>query len=643
MPTFNIKSGYGIITDPLQPPGIDCAIQSPNLIIAVLDEHSLQRLNITQGGPYLTCGLPNQLFYHFAVNGDTLDNLNNSAVRQNQLKTFLSNVPDGAYVAIISINRLRYASLLPILGSSFSTLLGSKLITQLKNGDPWALVAQKRASGGRLIQEAGPDRTQPLPAYSQGVEFTTQLTTPGQSGTITSTLIGPAQQWQTLFNVIKPVTPTAHYTLQLVGIDASNKATVLNANVKTKNLDLTGYSATTYPYMQLQLSLRDSVNRVPPQLRQWLITYKGVPEGVVRRDLVAAIKYDSTTLRNQAATGKLNFPVRFDNVSSDAFANPLQLQVELLNATTGLPVASTKKLIPFPHVPAPYDTATVNVTMDVTGVFGHLIPHIFVNPQLQPELYYFNNELRLNAFTVRDNSVPPTLDVAFDGRHILDGELVSSRPVIDIQLKDADKLRLIKDASAFTLFLQKDGQTAVPVDVNGASVQFSVDVSSGSLAKLEYRPGLSKPLDDGLYTLRVQGRNASNSAAGTQDYQVRFQVIGASMISNVFPYPNPVTSKAKFVFTLTGNELPRNMKIQIMTLTGRVVREIFMSELGSLHIGNNVTDYAWDGTDQYGDRLANGTYLYRVSIDDPTGEYKKFSTAGDQAFKNDWGKLVLLR
>ena len=85
------------------------------------------------------------------------------------------------------------------------------------------------------------------------------------------------------------------------------------------------------------------------------------------------------------------------------------------------------------------------------------------------------------------------------------------------------------------------------------------------------------------------------------------------------------------------------MKIQIMTITGRVVREIFMNELGPLHIGNNITDFAWDGTDSFGDRLANGTYLYRVSLDDPGGQFSHRDTAGDKAFRNDWGKLVLMR
>lgn len=638
--TFAV-SGYGIGTGGTPASAGDCAAKSPNLVLVVFDQHSLKRVTVT--GSYSTCGQDGQSFYHFANDADTLDNLNNSATRRAQLLDLLSKVTDGDYVALVSANRLRFAD--PNVAATMrqvAALLGSKLVTSLKNGEPWALVAQKKASGGLALAEAGPDRSQASPA-TQSVVLNYALTTPGQTGTVTSTLIGPAQQWRTLFDVIRPETPTASYQLSLVGLDTNNKPTVLNADIKTKNLDMSAYSATTYPYMQLQLALRDSVSRTPPQLKQWLLTYKGLPEGVVRRDLVAATRLDSASLKNQAvSTGIIAFPLKFENVSQEAFTGRLQVLVQLINVSTGLAVKTTTLTAPR-ELPANDSVLTVNVRLDITGAYGKFYVRAMVNPQVQPELYYFNNELRTDVFTVRNTNVPPTLDVAVDGRHILDGELVAPSPVITIQLKDEDRLRLIKDASYFTVFLQKNNQAPVPVDVNGAQMRFTVDNTAGSLARLEYQPGLNGALQDGTYTLRVQGRDASNSSAGTQDYQVKFVVVNASQISNVYPYPNPVTSKAKFVFTVTGQELPRNMKIQIMTLTGRVVREIFMNELGPLHIGNNITDYAWDGTDQYGDRLANGTYLYRVAIDDPTGEYKKFTTAGDKAFKNDWGKLVLLR
>ncbi|RZK91585.1 MAG: hypothetical protein EOO62_34255, partial [Hymenobacter sp.] len=392
----------------------------------MFDQYSLQRVAVA--GAYSTCGQPGQMFYHFATDNtgaDTLDNLNNSAARRAQLLDFLSKVPDGSYVALVSANRLRFAD--PNVAATMrqvATLLGSKVVTNLKNGEPWALVAQKKAAGGLALAETGPDRSQASPA-NQAIVLNYNLATPGQAGTVTSTLIGPAQQWRTLLDVIRPETPTSSYRLALVGYDASNKPTVLNADIKTKNLDMSAYSATTYPYMQLQLALRDSVNRTPPQLKQWLLTYKGLPEGVVRRDLVATTKYDSTSLRNQAVNaGFLTFPVKFDNISQEAFTGRLPVLVQLINVSTGLAVKSTTLTAPR-ELPANDSVLTVNVRLDVTGTFGKFYVRVMVNPQAQPELYYFNNELRTDAFTVRDTNVPPTLDVAIDGRHILDGEIVS--------------------------------------------------------------------------------------------------------------------------------------------------------------------------------------------------------------------------
>jgi hypothetical protein len=648
--TFNIGNGYGIRTDVTVPPYLgDCGTNSPNLLLVALDGHTLKRVSVP-GGPYNTCGPSDQLFYHFgSTSGDTLDNLNNSAARQQQLVTFLNNVPEGAYVALISMNRLRYAAFPAAVRTALTKLLGSQLAAsgQLRNGEPWVLLAKKFAAGGTLVHEQGPDRTLGQASYNQLVSLVDTVRAPGQAGKVLSTRIGPAQEWQTLFNVIKRENATSSYTLRVLGVDASNGIAELAPDVKTKSYSLTAVAAAKYPYLQLEVTLRDSVNRVPPQLRQWLVAYKPLPEGTVRRDLVASSAYDPATLATQAANnGTIKFPVVFQNIGGVDFGAPLTTRIDLLNAS-GVSVKSATFVAP--SILKAGESMTVQISLDVVGVFGTLTPVVTVNPltNRQPELYFFNNTLTLAPYTVNDGNVPPILDVAVDGRHLLNGDLVSPTPAISIQLKDEDKLRHIKDASAFTVLLQKPGQTTASLvnTIGNPEIQFTVDSTSqaGSVAHLDYQPGKTTKLDNGIYTLQVQGRDRASNAAGTQTYQIKFEVVKESTITNVFPYPNPVTSKARFVFTVTGQELPRDMKIQIMTLTGKVVREIFMSELGPLHIGNNITDYAWDGTDQYGDRLANGTYLYRVSLNDPSGQFTQRSTAGDKAFQKDWGKLVLLR
>ena len=80
-----------------------------------------------------------------------------------------------------------------------------------------------------------------------------------------------------------------------------------------------------------------------------------------------------------------------------------------------------------------------------------------------------------------------------------------------------------------------------------------------------------------------------------------------------------------------------------MTITGKVIREITENEIGPIHIGRNITEYAWDGTDQFGDKVANGIYLYRVvsSVDGQAIDH--FSTSADQYFTKGWGKMYLIR
>jgi len=151
------------------------------------------------------------------------------------------------------------------------------------------------------------------------------------------------------------------------------------------------------------------------------------------------------------------------------------------------------------------------------------------------------------------------------------------------------------------------------------------------------------PLTDGSYNLQVEARDASGNQSGINPYTINFEVVNESSISSFYPYPNPFSTSTRFVFTITGDMLPDNLKIQIFTMTGKVVREITQAELGPIQIGNNISDFAWDGFDEFGDQLANGNYLYRVIAKINGQDIGHRGTGGDKGFRKGWGKLVILR
>jgi hypothetical protein len=208
-------------------------------------------------------------------------------------------------------------------------------------------------------------------------------------------------------------------------------------------------------------------------------------------------------------------------------------------------------------------------------------------------------------------------------------------------LKDENDFILRTDTSGLSLSIEQQCESCQrqPIYFSNPRVSFEAATDERPFT-VTYNP---EKFDDGTYTLRASAEDASGNSAGEEPFQVSFEVVNASTITNFYPYPNPFSTQTRFVFTLTGSEIPNEIKIQILTVSGRVVREILQDEIGMIHIGNNITEYAWDGRDQFGDKLANGVYLYRVLVRNNGNFMEQRATSADKAFKKGYGKLYILR
>jgi hypothetical protein len=215
-----------------------------------------------------------------------------------------------------------------------------------------------------------------------------------------------------------------------------------------------------------------------------------------------------------------------------------------------------------------------------------------------------------------------------------------------VALRDENRFFALSDTNSFRLFLKQPGfndpEKQLFFNLN-SELRFipASDLTKNNRAVVEYRPHFAK---DGVYTLRIEAKDAAGNWAGAADYQVGFKVITKSSLSNVLNYPNPFSTSTQFVYTLTGTEIPEFFKIQIMSVSGKIVREITQQELGDLKIGTHRTDFRWNGTDEFGDKLANGVYLYRIIAKKRNGStYETYDTGTDDLFKGGFGKLVIVR
>jgi hypothetical protein len=458
-------------------------------------------------------------------------------------------------------------------------------------------------------------------------------------GFMTSPLLGPAKAWHELHwrgNTIDTSGGDSP-TVDIIGVRAngSEETVISGLTVAEQDYDVSSIDAFQFPYLKLQLRNTDSVHYTPYQLDYWRLTYDPVPEGGVTPDF--SFQFKDTVEVGEPA----NFKMAFKNISNINFDSLLvKLVVIDQNNLSHVVVNEMKK----PLVVG--DTVEVSHTLETGNFAGNNQVYFEFNPDNnQPEQHHFNN-YAFRSLYVKGDSLNPLLDVTFDGVHILNRDIVSSKPDIIIKLKDEAKWMILDDTSLLTLNIRYPDGSLRRVYFDNDTLKFipaGQAPNPDNTATINFSPYFQQ---DGDYELIVSGKDKSENSAGNIQYKVAFQVINKPMISNMLNYPNPFTTSTAFVFTITGSEVPQNIRIQILTITGKIVRDITKDELGPLHIGRNITEFKWDGTDQYGQKLANGIYLYRVITNLNGKSLDKYKAEGDNTdkyFNKGYGKMYLMR
>lgn len=632
-------NGEGIV-------GPGCAYNE--LIINVFDPVSFKPMENIGGnlyGSYNCPGFNREYGFDFSL-GDTAS--------RRKAREFLENiVPEGAYVSIRS-NTAPYPGI-----NTYSAVWRADTAYY---GHDISLYHTLKSQGFASIDNydttnafAFVYKKNSLATYTPSIKFSENIydhilmsvicPTPDTLGYTTSPAFGVAKQWKQLkwrgstVDAIAGDMPT----VDIIGITSAGlEATVMSGlDPSQQDVDISSINAAQYPYLKLKMRNLDSINLTPYQLRYWRLTYVPIPEGAIAPNVFFQFK---DTLE---AGEPLNFKVAFKNISEGSF-DSIKVKMIVTNSSNVQneisPRARFKPLISG-------DTLHVRNLTLTSGLSGQNTFYLDVNPDNdQPEQFHFNNFMYRN-FYVKSDKVNPLLDVTFDGVHILNRDIVASKPHIIIKLKDESKWLLLDDTSGAKIEVRYPNGVKRSFFFNtNDTVKFTPAGNApnpDNTATIDFLPYF--PLD-GDYELTVTGKDKSGNTAGNVEYKVAFQVINKPMISNMLNYPNPFTTSTAFVFTITGSEVPQNIRIQIMTITGKIVREITKDELGPLHIGRNITEFKWDGTDQYGQKLANGIYLYRVitnlngrSLDKYRSTEKDNEDNTDKYFNKGYGKMYLMR
>jgi hypothetical protein len=610
---------------------------SRGVALVVANPNTGRLLLNPSGGPYNYAPQKDRVFFWF----DTRDSL-----QRLKLMDFVENgVPNGHYVGLLAFNTptdaVGYA---PHLWAKDSISQGKNLFQVLESQGAktirqTAVFAGAPPAYGLVFRKNDPS----YPALDSVVsdpnvvvDVRANFAAKWSVGYLETPIIGPVKDWKSIHWQRSALDNSSDKaSLAVLSVREGQPDSLLFRLENSFDSSLAWLSATAFPHLKLRYEISDTLQRSVTPLGYARVLFDAVPEGALHP--AAQFSFHNDTLQ---AGEPLRASLVFANVSDAAFDSLLVKYVLENQSGTGGVFYNKQKVL------AAGDTLHLRFEANTAKLQGAQRLLIEANPDKdQPELYHFNNVLLQDFYVSRDQK-NPLLDVTFDGQHILDGDLISPNPVVILTLKDDSRYLAMTDSNTFSLRLEMPDGSTQNLPTNHPDLLFfpadGGNLPKKNLARLEWRPRF---LQDGDYRLLVNGRDASGNESAALDWAVSFRIITKSSLSNVLNYPNPFSTSTCFVYTLTGSEPPIHFKIQIMTVSGRVVREITEYEFGPLKPGTHRSDFCWNGRDEYGDQLANGVYLYRIVAKKADGSsFDLFeNNATDGFFKHGFGKMVLMR
>jgi hypothetical protein len=531
---------------------------------------------------------------------------------QDDLTAYLDNIAPGDSVVLFNIGDAGY-SLWPEAAKTKLGELGiaPAQLADLQDGDPVIIFGRKgSAPGSATIFHA--------PSPETALEIHETITGRFTAGTMTSTVIGPAQQWGQFIVRATEAEASDNVTFSILGITPASQVDTLIHNALTGQ-DLSDISPVQYPFLKVVMDAADDINVTSVQLSKWLVLYEPAPEGLVfyRGDLAQQVVFEG-----EAPSRDFGFV----NISTKSFSDSLTVRYDLLNASDRTSSDSAMKI----SAPAPGDTTLFTVTLSTVLKTGINDVEIIVNPEIETELNYDNNRIVLseNLEVLGDRS-HPVLDVTFDGRYLENNEFVRPSPVISIRLWDENPFIRKTDTVGVRMFLAypctEDVCAFQPIWFSRSDVSWEAAGETSDF-KVDFFPS---ELSEGNYVLRVEAFDARGNASGEMPYQIAFQVREDRSVTVSPPYPNPFAYRTDFVITLSGDGVvPHFYTLRLMDVKGKLIADLSDNTVG-LHVGKNII--TWKGVGSDGQSIPGGIYLYRLLVSD--GE-------SSQEFS---GKVLLMR
>ncbi len=223
--------------------------------------------------------------------------------------------------------------------------------------------------------------------------------------------------------------------------------------------------------------------------------------------------------------------------------------------------------------------------------------------------------------TVANDGSGPEIDIYYDSFEYENSYMVNPDFTLLVKLNDETGLNTTGTGVGHKLEGIINDNELSTLDLTNS---FIGDLDSGGKSgSVEYK---FTSLDIGDYNLKIKAWDVFNNSSIEESY---FTVVNSDdiVLRDVVNYPNPFNSTTTFTFQHNLNSAI-NIKIKVYTVAGRLIKEIEND-----NILEKFVKVPWDGLDEDGSMIANGTYFYKLIVKAADGSFSE----------NVLGKMAVIR
>jgi hypothetical protein len=198
----------------------------------------------------------------------------------------------------------------------------------------------------------------------------------------------------------------------------------------------------------------------------------------------------------------------------------------------------------------------------------------------------------------------PVIKAYLNDEKFVNGSITNENPVLIVKLTDSSGINTAGTGIGHDIVATLDNDNRQYFILNDF---YETDLNSYQQGAVHFQLPV---LTAGNHTLKIKAWDVLNNS---NEYILEFNVAKDEelMLNHVLNYPNPFTTKTQFWFEHNRPGQNLQVKIQVFTMTGKVVKTIKQTINDA---GNRSSEVDWDGRDDYGDKLGRGVYLYRLSV-----------------------------